>query len=110
MQAIRSADLSAELFYAYQREVSDLPALVIELKKTPLKFAALQAKKDYHYFFHRYTQFQPGFPDTGSKPEQDEFGNTTNWESIDFVLERFTGWLNEQVKPYLNEQMPRSRV
>lgn len=104
VQVIQNTDLSAELFYAYQREISDLPSLVIELKKTPIKFAALQSTSDHHQFFHRYTQFAPNFPDTGSRRQTDEFGVTTNWESIDFVLEKFTSWLGAHVKPYLAER------
>ncbi len=104
VEAIRSADFSPELFYAFQREISGLPALVIELKKTPIKFAVLRSKSDYHQFFHRFTQFAPGFPDTGSRPQQDEFGATTNWETIDFILGQFVGWLAMHVQPYLDEQ------
>ena len=96
LEVIQDKGIDPALFHIEEPQDTKETMSVIQLINTPLKFIIRNPSHSFHQFDWRYTQFSPQFSVTGFIP-------TGGWGDANELVEAFGDWLNEHVKPYINE-------
>ena len=89
-----SPELQAD-YYRKDEQRGDLPFFRIRLRNTHLNFTVTQGPADFNLYSYEYRIFQPGYPRRSSFDKE---------KALDEVLKVFKSWLEQSVRPYLNEE------
>jgi hypothetical protein len=97
-QEIHNKGLDPRSFQTKETRIEGHSAFVLQLMNTPLKFIIRNSSDSYHRLDCSYSQFGPSFPMSAYYPPLEG-----SWTRVDQVLVRFSKWLEDCVKPYLEE-------
>jgi hypothetical protein len=98
MREISNRGLNPRSFQIEETTIGDRNAVVLRLANSPLKFIIRNSRDSFLRFDCKYTQFKPDFPMSEFFPQEQG-----RWTDFDGVLVRFYKWLDECVKPCLEE-------
>lgn len=95
LKLIQESGLDVSLFTAENNKITDKPDkyFIIKLNNSPIYFAVGPSLGSFNSFYYNSSQFKPGFP-------FGEYFYTS--DSIGTLSIKFNTWLNEVVKPYID--------
>lgn len=96
IKLINENGLQVDSFKPYEKEVDGNPAFILQFESSPLYFMTRTNSESYEQLDLRYIKFAPSYPKSDYYPPNE-------WTNIHDVYEFFCSWLNQHVKPYLDE-------
>ena len=93
LAVIKESPLDPTLFTAEDATIGDEEFFIIQLRNSPIRFAARPSYRGFDSFFYHSSIFSPTFP-------LSQLASAGNPQRL---FDEFEEWLNNVVKPYLDE-------